>query len=97
MNMLDSNGNLTEEAKKQLSPEEVAMFDALPRVSATWMMERQAAAVRLLSAAMQRKALFDVEERGRQTTTQANFIAKLAVGAIVIQTLVELILRSLGL
>lgn len=95
--MLDSNGDLTEEAKKQLSTEEVEMFNALPRVSATWMLERQSAAVRLLSAAMQRKALFDIEERGRKTTTQANLIAILAVSAIVIQTLVEVVLRSLGL
>jgi hypothetical protein len=96
VNMLDSNGNLAEEAKKQLSPEEVEMFNALPKVSATWMLERQSVAIKLLSAAMQRKALFDVEERGRKTTSQANLIAILAVSAIVLQTIVEVILRSLG-
>ncbi len=94
--MLESNGNLTEEAKKYLSAEEVGIFNALPRESATWILERQSAAIRLLAAAMQRKALFDVEERGKKTTTQANRIALLAVAAIVLQTVVEVVLRGVG-
>lgn len=58
------------------------MFNSLERRSETWMIERQNSAVRLLSAAMHRKALFDIEERGRSTTNQSNSIAALAAGAV---------------
>lgn len=88
--MLDSNGNLTQEANEYLTSEEIEMFNAMPRDNAARIQARQAAAINLLAAAMQRKALFEVEKRGDAAIKQANTIAALVGLAVVLQVIVEI-------
>ena len=85
--MLNAGGALTEEAKKLLTEEEISMFNALPRENASWWQQRQAVASRLISAAIQRKALLEVEKRGRITTWLSIAIAGLSLLAFIVQTL----------
>lgn len=87
--MLDSNGNLTQAAKEYLTNEEINIFNSSEKQSAGWFIERHSAASRLLSAAIQRKALLEIEGRGKRNSLIANGIAGLALIALIIQTLVQ--------
>ena len=87
--MINENGNLTADAEKYLSPEEIDLFNRLPRDSASFIIARQSVAAQLISAGIQRKALFDIEERGKTMTKRANLIAALAATAVFLQVIVE--------
>ncbi|MFH1444817.1 MAG: hypothetical protein ABIG34_05545 [Candidatus Peregrinibacteria bacterium] len=92
MPLWDSDGNFTRAANIFLSEEEIAAYNSTEnRGGAQSKLERQAQASRLVSAAIQRKSLLEIEKRGKQTTSQANVIALLAVFVICLQTLFEVI------
>ena len=88
--MMDQNAVLTNKAKAFLTDEEIEMFNSMPRISSTIVLERQAAAIRLVSAGIQRKALFDIEARSKMASKQSNRIAALVGIAVILQVIVEI-------